>query len=917
MRIKNFFTIFVTIILTTICLYYISHSIIIHSRNYTNLKDNKKTLNLGLDLKGGISMILDISEKDLLKKFSENSQNFFFLKALENADKKKKEYPNTDYLSFFINSFNQEVKSQKLNISLSSPNLFGNKSNIEDIDLNSSDLKVERFLRKKIESSLISIQNILRSRIDRFGIIQPNIQRIKNSNRILVELSGIKDIDRIKNILEKKAELHFFETYNLQEIISYFNTINKFYDKKYYKNERKKSFIDFLNLPLIKSLNTVGLVHIKHKKIISDFLNSSRVINSLPYHLHNVKFLWGYKNLDNFLQLFAVKIDNHETYNSLNGDMVTHAYKTFGPLNEISINIKMNQEGTEKWKIFTEKNTGKSIAIVLDNLVYAAPVVKSVIPNGMSQIYGNFSIQESNDLINVLSTGELPTSVKVIQTDIIGPYLGKKSIQKGIISFLIAFFFIFIWMFFYYSIPGLYANIVLFFNIIFIFGILISMNAVLTFPGIAGIILTLAMSMDANILIYEKIKENLRNKISILISINNSYTLQGALSSIIDGQITTLLCGIILFYFGIGPIRGFATTLIIGIMISMFTSTCLGRLFLEWHLKKYKKIFFKNLNKIQSMQYDFLSKRKWAYMISCIMIIISILSFFLKGFNLGLDFVGGRSYVILFDRKIVPEKISEILSKTFMENGIPSFPRVQTFGDENQLKIVTKYKIWEENDQIDEMILKKMYTALKAFFPINFNEFKNIKKDKSLGLLSIEKVGPIVAIDITHKAFISIIISLIGIFIYIFMRFKKWQFGLGAVASLVHDSIIVLGIFSFFHKKLSILEIDQTFIAALLTIIGYSINDTVIVYDKIRQISKKTSIMMKETINQGINSSLTRTINTSFITLLVILIIFFFGGKILHGFMFALFVGISIGTYSSIFIAPSIVYDCCKKNIKK
>ncbi|WP_244270722.1 protein translocase subunit SecD [Blattabacterium cuenoti] len=875
-----------------------------------------------MDLKGGISMILDISEKDLLKKFTENSKNFIFLKALENADKKKKEDPNADYLSFFIHSFNQETKNQKLNLSLSSPILFGNQSNIENIDSNSSDSEIERFLRKKIESSIISTQNILRSRIDRFGIIQPNIQRIKNSNRILIELSGIKNIDRIKNILEKKAELHFLETYNFQEIISYFNAINKLYEKKHYGI--KKSFIDLLNIPLIQSSNSVGLVHIKYKKIISDFLNSSEAINFLPYHLHNVKFLWGTKNLDNFFQLFAIKINDEGISSSLNGDMVTHAYKSFGPLNEMSINIKMNQEGTKKWKIFTEKNMGKSIAIVLDNLVYTVPVVQSVIPNGISQIYGHFSVQESNDLINVLNTGKLPTSVRIIQTNVIGPYLGNKSIQRGILSFFIALFFIFIWMFFYYSIPGLYADVILFFNIIFIFGILISMNTVLTFPGIAGIILTLAMSMDANILIYEQIKENIKNKVNRLTtSINNSYTLQGALSSIIDGQITTLLCGIILFYFGIGPIRGFATTLIIGIMVSMFTSICLGRLFLEWHLKKYKKISFRRkififvLDNIQNVKYDFLSKRKWSYIISCILIISSILSFFLKGFNMGLDFVGGRSYVILFDRKIIPEKISEILSKTFIENGKPSFPRIQTFGDENQLKIVTKYKIWEENNQIDEIILKKMFFALKTYFPINFEDFKNIKKNKSLGILSMEKVGPVVAQDMIHKAFISIIVSLIGIFTYIFIRFKKWQFGLGAIISLIHDSIIVLGIFSFFHGKFPVLEIDQTFIAALLTIIGYSINDTVIVYDKIRKISKKTSFLMKETINQGICDSLTRTINTSLITLLVISIIFLFGGKILHSFMLALFIGISVGTYSSIFIAPSIIYDCFKQNIKK
>ncbi|WP_185853272.1 protein translocase subunit SecD [Blattabacterium cuenoti] len=912
MRIGNFFTIFTTIILTAICLYYIHSSV---------FKNNKKTLNLGLDLKGGISIILDVSEKDLLKKLSENSKNPFFIKALEYADKKKKENQNGDYLSFFINFFNQ------LNISLSSPDLFGNRLNIEKIDSNSSNVEVETFLRKRIESSIISIQNILRSRIDQFGVLQPNIQRIKNSSRILIELSGIKDVDRIKNILEKKAELHFFETYNFQEVFPYFNEINKFFHRKLNK---KKSFIDLLNIYNLKSTNIVGLVHKKHQKVISEFLNSIEATEALPYNLRYVKFLWGAKSIlnKNFLQLFAVKINNEEKSTFLNGDIVTRAYKSFGSFNEISVNIKMNQEGTKKWKIFTEKNIGKNIAIVLDDLVYAIPLVQSVIPNGMSQISGHFSIQESNDLVNVLNAGELPTSVDIVQTDVVGPSLGRESIQKGVKSFLIALFFVFFWMIFYYSIPGLYSDIVLIFNIIFIFGILISMNAVLTFPGIAGIILTLAMSMDANILIYEKIKENIKNKISIFTSIHNSYTLQGALSSIIDGQITTLLCGVILFYFGTGPIQGFSTTLIIGIITSVFTSTCLGRLLLEWHLKKYQKITFSNkimlfmnaFHRIQNRQWDFLSKRKWSYMISSVLLIVSVYSIIFQGLNLGLDFVGGRSYVILFDRKINPEKISEILSKTFIEKGKPSFPNVKTFGNENQLKIVTKYKIWEENNKVDEEILQKMFISLKNYFPVHFGfrDFKNIEKDKPLGILSSEKVEPLIAKDMRDKSFVSIIISLIGIFLYIFIRFKKWQFGLGAVVSLIHDSVIVLGIFSFFHRNFSILEIDQSFIASLLTIIGYSINDTVIVYDQIRKISRMTMFStMKQTINTGIASSLTRTINTSLITLLVISIIFLFGGTSLRGFMLALFIGVSIGTYSSIFIASSIVYDFCKKNIEK
>ncbi|WP_185872162.1 protein translocase subunit SecD [Blattabacterium cuenoti] len=907
MRIGNFFTIFITIILTIICLYYICSS--------TLLKNNKNTLNLGLDLKGGISIILDVSEKDLLKKLSENSKNSFFLNALEYADNKKKNNTNIDYLSFFIDFFNQ------FNISLSSPDLFGNRYNIGQIDSNSSNVEVKAFLRKKIESSIISIQNILISRINQFGILQPNIQRIKNTNKILIELSGITDISRIKNILERKAELHFFEIYNIQEIFPFFQKIDPIFYKKF-----KKSFINILNLSNIKSNNIVGLVHKKNKKIISDFFNLMKSSEVLPYYLQNVKFLWGNKNFlnKNFFQLFAVKINEMDS--SLNGDIVTNAYKSFGPFNEISINIKMNQEGTKKWKIFTKKNIGKNIAIVLDNLVYATPLVQSVIPNGMSQISGHFSIQESNDLINVLNAGEYPISVNIVQTDIIGPYLGIVSIQKGIKSFLIALFFVFFWMIFYYSIPGLYSNIILILNIILIFGIIISINAVLTLPGIAGIILTLAMSMDANILIYEKIKENINNKISIFASIQNSYTFHGALSSIIDGQITTLLCGIILFYFGTGPIKGFSTTLIIGIIISVFTSTCLGRLLLEWHLKKYNKITFINkmfinfFYKIKNIQWDFLSKRKWAYIISSILLTFSIFSLIFQGLNLGLDFVGGRSYVILFEKKIIPDKISQILSKTFLEKGKPSFPRVMTFGKENQLKIITKYKIWEKNSQIDEEILKKMFLSLKDYFPIHFqfNDFKSIEKEKNkpLGILSYEKVEPIIAQDMKKKSVISITVSLVVIFLYIFIRFKKWQFGLGAIISLIHDSIIVLGIYSFFYKKFPILEIDQSFIAALLTIIGYSINDTVIIYDQIRKISKKTIFLnMRKNINTGIINSITRTIHTSLITLLVITIIFLFGGTTLRSFTLALFIGISIGTYSSLFIAPSIVYDFCKKKI--
>ncbi|WP_185881841.1 protein translocase subunit SecD [Blattabacterium cuenoti] len=949
MRIRNFFTIFIVSSLTVICLYYIFFSLYVYKLEkdayvyskgnleiakkyleskkrigfikYNHSSAKNKVLNLGLDLKGGISLILEISEKDLLKKFSNNSKNPVFLKALNHADKEKEKNPNIDYFSSFLNFFYRDKKKLQTNFSIY--DLF-------DVDeINYTDRELEKVIRKKIELSILDTHNILISRMNRFGVVQPHIQRIKNSNRILIELPGIENIDRLKNILQKKAELHFFEIYNFREIIPYFERINKIYSvneklEGFKQNNssyarQTRSFIERLNISKIKKMDNnivVGLVHQKDINNITKFLNSMDVVEYLPYALRNVKFLWGSKfyqyNQEKYAPLFAVKEEN----NSLNGDIIISAYKSFGPFNEIFINIKMNQEGAKNWKIFTEKNIGRNIAIILDDLVYTVPFVKSVIPNGISQISGNLSLQEAEDLVNILSTGRLPTSVKIIQSEVVGPSLGKETIQKGIFSFCIAIIFIFIWMFYYYKIPGLYANIALIFNFVFILGVLISINSVLTFPGIAGIILTLAMSMDSYVLIYERIKEDMKNGISIRSAIHNSYTFQGALSSIIDGQVTTLLCGIILFFFGIGPIKGFSTTLIVGIFTSFFSSICLGKLFLEWHLNKYKKISIKiwSHNKVS---WDFLSKRKFAYAISLICILGSLISFYYKGLNLGIDFVGGRTYIIRFDRKVIPDHISFLLSKYFIENGKPSFPKVLPFGEKNKMKIVTKYKIWSENNQVDQEILEKMFLALKPYFrTIDFQDFKTIDKDKSLGVLSSEKVEPVIATYITKNAFISILLSLFGIFFYIFIRFKKWQFGLGALVSLLHDTIIVLGLFSIFHERFYVLEIDQAFIAALLTIIGYSINDTVIVYDKIRKFSSTESFSLKEIINKGINSSLTRTMNTSFITIWAICIIFFFGGTTIRSFMLALLFGVSIGTYSSIFIASSIVYDLSKKKEK-
>ncbi|WP_185850933.1 protein translocase subunit SecD [Blattabacterium cuenoti] len=933
MRIINFFTIFIAFFLTIICLYYISFSLNISNveffrkkKNYSKERykyekvRNNKTLNLGLDLKGGISMMIEISEKDLLKKFSNNSQDPIFLRALENADKEKKKNQNINYFSYFLNFFHREKKIMKSHSSFT--DLFSKKFYLNEINSDRSDKETEKIIRNKIESSIDNTSNILRYRINQLGDVQPNIQRIKKTNRILIELSGIKDINRIKNILQRKAELQFFEIVNLKEIFPFFEKINNFYSIK--KNNKEKSFIEKLNIKNIELDNIiVGLVKREDKNNVTNFLNSTEFIDLLPYNLKNIKFLWGYKEYikdkNKYAQLFAVKNNESEDY-SIKENMIVNAYKSFGPFNEIFVNIQMDREGAKNWSLFTEKNLEKGIAIVLDHLVYTAPIVKSVIKNGISQISGNFSLQESNDLINILNGGKLPTSIKIIQSEMIGPSLGKDTIKKGMISFIISIFFIFICMFYYYSIPGIYANISLIFNLIFIFGILISINSVLTFSGIAGIILTLAMSMDACILIYEKIKEDLKNGFSIRQAIHNSYQFKGSLSSIIDSQVTTLLCGLILFFFGIGPIKSFSISLIIGIFTSFFSSVCLCKSFLENHLN-YKKIFFRvsNYKKKFFFQWDFLSKRKFFYTISMVSILFSLTSIYYQGLNFGIDFVGGCSYVIRFDREVSPNEISSILSKKFSEKekSILSI-KVFSFGDKNQLKIITKSRIENEDRKVDQEILKKIFFSLKPYFftSIDFRHFQNNEKNKSIGLLFYEKVDPIISDKIIKNSFFSIILSLLGIFIYLLIRFKKWEFSFSAIISLLHDTIIIFGLFSFFHKRFPLFfEVNQTFIAAILTIIGYSINDTVVLYDKIRnyQYNMGSSFSMKEIINNGINNSLTRTMKTSFITILVITIIFLFGGQTLHSFMLALFFGVMIGTYSSIFIASSIIYDFSKK----
>jgi SecD/SecF fusion protein len=887
MRVKGFVA-FVSITLLLISLYYVSLTLFtskmekdasIYAKGDWQKKqqylDSRKpiffkyidarSLNLGLDLKGGINVILRISERDILVNLSENSQNNIFLASLKEADKK---VPSLDYLSLFFQAFKKSC------ILLSSTEILGKKKLL--INSDSTDKEVEKVIRKKVDEYIDVASNVLQYRMDRFGI-QAKIQRIENSGCILVELPFVRDVERIKKLLQIPAKLQFFEVCSKKRIIPYIRSLDHifFKNKSILGSHIKSSHIDD---------NLIGLVDIKDTILVSKILNSSKARFFLPTDLKNVNFLWSanvFKSRKvNFLGLYAIQTEFDGT-SPLDGEVITNANISFGLFNEIIVNITMNKKGTFLWKNLTRKALGKNIALVLDDLVYAAPKVNYVISNGHSQISVNFNIQMAHDLVNVLNSGRLPAKMQIIISEMIGPSLGNRAIKSVLNASLGALVFVFFCMIFFYRTAGFYANIALIFNILFIFGILISLGGVITLPGITGIILTLAMYVDENILLYERIKEYIKKGKTLRKSINNSYT--GALSSIIDGQIPTLFTGIILFFLGKGPIKVFATTLIIGIFTSIFSSLCISRWFIENHLTIKKYISFSSLY----FKWDFLSKRKSAYLFSLILLGISFSSLAIRGLNLGVD--GGITYIVRLNQSVNLEKISSKFA----------IPEILPFGRENKLKITYK-----EGPKVEEEI--KLYTVFRPYLPIDFSleNFKNTKKEKYFGILYSIKVGSYIA---SKKAFLSVLFSLLGIFSYLFILFERWEFSLAAVISLFHDSIVVLGFFSVFYGFLPLsLEMDQS--AAIFTIIVYSINDKVIVYDSIRRESM-LNISFHDVVNQAICRTLSRTIKNSLMGVFVLLL---FGVEPIRNFMFAIFLGIIFGTYSSIFISPSLIYELRK-----
>ncbi len=970
-------------------------------RQYTYQECKEREINLGLDLKGGMNVMLEVRVDDIIRALSENSPDPTFQEALKRAKQMQKD-SQEDFVTLFGEAFEQVDPTASLS------SVFLGTSDLGDkIDYNSTNEEVLSIIREETENAIDRAFKILNTRINRFGVAQPNIQKLATTGRILVELPGIKEPERVRKLLQGTAKLEFWQTYEFSELQPYFKEANNKLAKELPAEElnsaedeeldilkedqeetteetgeqtavaqkeesqeepslldqveseqqadtleEEASLIDQLEdtagtteqditfqeyarkNPLFAYLKpnysqdeqgnwvtnrgaTVGRAEIKDTARINYMLN--KVESIFPPDL---KLAWTVKpspQAPNILELVALReIDDGAV---LNGDVITDARQDYGQQGEVNVTLSMNSEGAAIWKRLTGQNIGKQIAIVLDGFVYSHPVVNQEIPNGRSVISGGaMNIEEAKDLANILEAGKLPAPARIVEEAVVGPSLGREAINAGLWSFLIAFALVLLYMIIYYNRAGWVADLALLTNIFFLFGVLASLQAVLTLPGIAGIVLTLGMSVDANVIIYERIKEEVRAGKGIRLAIQDGY--KNAYSAIIDGNVTTLLTGIVLFVFGSGPVQGFATTLIIGILTSLFSAIFISRLVFTYFLTKNKKIQFDNRmtrNFLANVNIDFLKMRKGAYVFSSVIIIIGIASLFLRGLNVGVDFSGGRSYVIRFDKPVSTVEVRDALTAQFEG----TVPEVKTFGPTKQIKVTTKYKINDESENADSLVQAALFDGLKPFYgnEMKYQDFASDTdiENKLIGILSSQKVGPTIADDIRRDAILAVVIALIVIFAYIAIRFKRWQYGLAGVIALFHDSLITISMFSLFYNVLPFnMEIDQAFIAAILTIIGYSINDTVIIFDRIREFFKlypKKDV--RSNINNALNSTLVRTINTSGTTFVVLMIIFIFGGEIIRGFTFALLMGVLIGTYSSLFNASPVAYDLISKKGKK
>lgn len=915
-------------------------------------------LNLGLDLKGGMNVTMEISLSDLVRSMANNNTDTTFNKAIRMAEQKSMRSDQN-----FIDLFSAEYKNLDPNVKLAA--VFATKENAPRITYNSTNDEVVKVLKTEAQSAIDRSFNILRTRIDKFGVTQPNIQLQQGSNRVLIELPGVTDPERVRKLLQGSAQLEFWDVYANSEVIGFLDKANQSLKAKLaitktaaiptgdttgvsattadtakaatndlalLKNVKSdtgkndtanKSFESFAkDNPLFAVLNpnlgqneqgqqvvapgpVVGYALLRDTSKVNEYLNMPEVRSNFP---SDVRFLWGVKSINakNVFELYAIRANTRDGKAPLGGEVISDARSDIDQKGNPEVIMAMNTDGAKIWRRMTaeasaDKDNKKSIAIVLDNYVYSAPTVQNEISGGVSNISGSFTVNETKDLANVLKAGKLPAPARIVEEAIVGPSLGQEAINAGLISSVVGLIVVLIFMALYYNKAGLIADIALFANVFFIMGILASLGAVLTLPGIAGIVLTIGMSVDANVLIYERIREELETGKSFRMAIADGF--RNAYSSIIDANVVTLISGVILYTFGSGPILGFASTLIIGIVTSLFAAIFISRLIFEGQIAKDKVVSFSNKMTqgfFKNADFDFLSRRKIFYAISTIIIGAGIVSLLVRGLSFGVDFTGGRTYVIRFDKEVSTTDVRTALTAEF-----GGAPEVKTFGAANQVKITTSYLIEKGGDEAEKQVEGKLMAGLAKL------------GDNKGQILSQQKVGPTIADDIKTSAVWAILLSLAAVFFYIYIRFKRWQFGMGAMVALLHDVLILLSLFSIFNGILPFsLDIDQQFIAAVLTVMGYSMNDTVVVFDRVREymnLHHTKNEGLAPVINNALNSTLSRTMVTGLTTMFVLVILFIFGGEILRGFSFAMLIGVIFGTYSSLFVATPIVVDFIRK----
>ena len=990
---------FIAVLLILVCCFYLSFSFVTRhyeskaaamgeeaGQEYLDSINNEKVymgiyslkqcremeIGLGLDLKGGMNVILEVSVPDVIDVLADHKQDAAYKKSMEEA-KKEEETSQTDFISLFIKYWKQNSNGRPLAAIFATQQMKGK------VSTQSSDAEVERALRTEVQSAVDNSFNVVRNRIDKFGVVQPNIQKLEGqSGRIMVEMPGIKEPERVRKLLQGSANLEFWETYNSTEIVPLLAQLNQRYaatggeaveevadtvaadttaapksdlaaalnknaakdkadeNKKLAEAKKQNPLFAIFQPTQGNTLAVVGYANARDTADINKIIYSELAKQIMPAEL---KLRWGAKPetfngqaKGDIFELYALKITEPSGRAPLEGDVITNAKDDFDQMGHPSVSMQMNSDGARRWSQITKQNIGKGVAIVLDDAVYSAPRILGQIDGGNSQITGNFTIEDTKDLANTLNSGKMPAPTRIVQEEVVGPSLGAQSIQQGIMSFIVAFVLLMIYMIMLYGwIPGILADIALLFNLFFTLGILTSFQAALTMPGIAGIVLTLGTAVDANVLIYERIKEELKKGLNVKEALNKGYS--NAFSAIFDSNVTSLITGFILLWFGTGPVKGFATTWIIGIFCSFFTAVFLTRLVYEWRMGKDKWLgltfvtgYSKNL--MQNAHYNFMRMFKTTRIIWGVAAILFCVSFAVRGLSQSIDFTGGRNYVVTLDKAVPVEDVRKALSGAFVNtigenaNKEANTSVIALGTDGKTVRISTNWDIESNNPDVDDKAEDILFNTLKAAGLVSqadVNDFKNPDVREGGSIISSAKVGPSVAKDITHGAVISVFIALVAIFLYILLRFRNWQFSFGATVALALDALIVIGFYSVLWGIVPMsLEIDQTFIGAILTVIGYSINDKVVVFDRIRENMQLYAKRDRQTLfNDSLNQTLARTINTSVTTLIVLLAIFILGGDSIRSFSFAMILGVVFGTLSSLFIAAPVAYVTMGRTIRE